>query len=114
METPVIARRTARALRRILKLSGFAPSVHLDFSNRLTSTKHLDAMLDRIAETVECWLSQQTIFTDLAPFSVRELVGDFFAAHLSGPLPGRRRRQPFQQDSLALLARASAMSEYYH
>lgn len=82
----MIVRRALRATKRMLRSAGLGdPGVYLDFSNRLTSAKHVDAMLTRIADVVEAWLSSQAIIPNLVAFDVRQEVRGFFASYLSSP-----------------------------
>jgi hypothetical protein len=67
----------------MLRSAGLLAPIPLDFSNRLTSAKHVDGMLTRIADVVEGWLSRQSVFPDLVSFDVRQEVRGFYAAYLS-------------------------------
>src|ERR1700733_11851818 len=65
------------------------PQSNLDFASRLTSAKHVDAMLTQIADVAQEWLSRQSIFPNLIPVDVRQEVRDFYASYLSSPFRDR-------------------------
>jgi hypothetical protein len=84
-ETGLIIRKAVRRAKRMLLAAGLLAQPPLDFSNRLTSAKHVDAMLARIADVAEAWLSKQAILPEAGPIDVRREVRDFYAAYLSSP-----------------------------
>jgi hypothetical protein len=51
----------------MLLSAGLLAQPAFDFSNRLTSAKHVDGMLARIADVVEGRLSKQAIVPDVGP-----------------------------------------------
>jgi hypothetical protein len=106
-ETGLILRKAVRKTRRMLRAAGLLAQPPLDFSNRLTSAKHVDGMLARIADVAEGWLSKQTVLPDLCPIDVRREVRDFYAAYLSGPFRETSGGSRFNKLLwLALLAKA--------
>jgi hypothetical protein len=106
-ETGLIIRRAVRRTKRLLLSAGLLAQPPLDFSNRLTSAKHVDGMLARIADVVEGWLSKQAILPDLGPIDVRREVRDFYAAYLSSPFRETAGGSRFNKLLwLALLAKA--------
>lgn len=85
----MIVRRALRRAKRVLAAAGLVKQpVHLDFGNRLTSSKHVDAMLARLTDVITVWLSGQTILPAPAPFDVRREVGSFYEAYLASPFRG--------------------------
>jgi hypothetical protein len=106
-ETGLIIRRTVRTTKRMLRAAGVLAQLPLDFSNRLTSEKHVDGMLARIADVVAGWLSTQAIIPDPCPIDVRREVRNFYAAYLSCPFRERSGGSRFNKLLwLALMAKA--------
>jgi hypothetical protein len=106
--TGLIVDRAALAAKRIMRSVGLGrPQSNLDFSSRLTSAKHVDATLTRIADVMQEWLSRQSIFPDLIPFDVRQEVRGFYASYLSSPFRDRTGNGRFNKILwLTVLAKA--------
>jgi hypothetical protein len=73
----------------------------------LTSAKHVDGMLARIADAAQGWLTRQSIFPNPVSFDVRQEVGSFYGAYLSSPFRGAFGGSRFNKSLwLALVAKA--------
>src|SRR3984957_19173763 len=106
--TGLIVDRAALAAKRMLRSVGLGrPQSNLDYSSRLTSAKHVDATLTRIADVMQEWLSRQSIFPDLIPLDVRQEVRGFYASYLSSPFRDRTGNGRFNKILwLTVLAKA--------
>jgi hypothetical protein len=103
----VIHRQAWRLAKRTLAAVGLQlDRPHVEFATRLTSARHLDGMLTRIADTVEQWLAQQSILP-VAALDAKPFVEGFFEAYLKTPFREAIGQSRFNKLLwLAIVARA--------